>query len=99
MECLVCRRELTLESPECGGRLPLLATIAHKPTIAAMLRNRGPDSTVRFAPLAVWNDPTRSLPPAANETMIAVAPPAPQAVGGTIGERFMRAAQTSAQRD
>jgi hypothetical protein len=30
-----------LECPECGGRLRLLATIAHPPTIAAILRHLG----------------------------------------------------------
>src|SRR5262245_3914111 len=99
MECLVRRRELTLECPECGGRLRLLATMAHTPTIAAMLRNRGPDSTVRFAPLAVWNDPTRSLPRPPNGTMIAVG--AASSAGRLSYHRreSVRAAQTCAQRD
>ena len=30
-----------LECPECGGRLRLLAIIAHPPTIAAILRHLG----------------------------------------------------------
>src|SRR5262245_21064358 len=35
-----------LECPECGGRLRLLATIAHPPTIAAILRHLGPPGEV-----------------------------------------------------